>query len=67
MQDFTRNLEKGMVTHPSILGWRSPWTEEPGGYSPCDYKESDMIKWLTHLLGVHLNNSHSDFFPPSSL
>ena len=31
MQDFTRNLEKGMVTHSSILGWRSPWTEEPGG------------------------------------
>ena len=24
-------LEKGMATHPSILAWRSPWTEEPGG------------------------------------
>ena len=24
-------LEKGMTTHPSILAWRSPWTEEPGG------------------------------------
>ena len=24
-------LEKGMVTHPSILAWRIPWTEEPGG------------------------------------
>ena len=23
-------LEKGMVTHPSILAWRIPWTEEPG-------------------------------------
>ena len=23
-------LEKGMATHPSILAWRSPWTEEPG-------------------------------------
>ena len=24
-------LEKGMVTHFSILAWRIPWTEEPGG------------------------------------
>ena len=23
-------LEKGMATHPSILAWRIPWTEEPG-------------------------------------
>ena len=26
-------LEKGMKTHSSILAWRIPWTEEPGGYS----------------------------------
>ena len=24
-------LEKGMVTHFSILAWTIPWTEEPGG------------------------------------
>ena len=24
-------LEKGMATHPSILAWEIPWTEEPGG------------------------------------
>ena len=24
-------LEKKMVTHSSILAWRIPWTEEPGG------------------------------------
>ena len=24
-------LEKGMATHCSILAWRMPWTEEPGG------------------------------------
>jgi len=23
-------LEKGMVTHSSILAWEIPWTEEPG-------------------------------------
>ena len=25
------SLEKGMATHASILAWRIPWTEEPGG------------------------------------
>ena len=24
-------LEKGMATHFSIVAWRIPWTEEPGG------------------------------------
>ena len=24
-------LEKGMATHSSILAWRIPWVEEPGG------------------------------------
>ena len=24
-------LEKGMAAHSSILAWKIPWTEEPGG------------------------------------
>ena len=24
-------LEEGAATHSSILAWRIPWTEEPGG------------------------------------
>ena len=24
-------LEKGKATLPSVLAWRIPWTEEPGG------------------------------------
>ena len=24
-------LEEGMATHSSMLAWRMPWTEEPGG------------------------------------
>ena len=27
-------LEKGMVTHSSILAWRIPQTEEPGRLQP---------------------------------
>ena len=26
-----RPLEEGMATHSSILAWRIPWIEEPGG------------------------------------
>ena len=39
-------LEEEMKTHSSILAWRIPWTEEPGGYSPWGRKESDMTEQL---------------------
>ena len=40
-------LEK--ETHSSILAWRIPWTEEPGGlYSPWDHKQSDTIEVTLH-------------------
>ena len=29
--DWEDPLEKGMATHSSILAWRIPWIEEPGG------------------------------------
>ena len=28
------SLEKEMATHSSILAWKIPWTEEPGGLNP---------------------------------
>ena len=31
-------LEKGMVTHSSILTWRIPWTEEPGKLQSIELK-----------------------------
>ena len=34
-------LEEGMATHPSILAWRTPWTEEPGGLQPTGSQELD--------------------------
>ena len=36
-------LEKGMATHSSILAWRIPWTEEPGGLQ-WGHPESDATK-----------------------
>ena len=34
-------LEEEMATHSSILAWKIPWAEEPGGYSPWGCKELD--------------------------
>ena len=39
-------LEKGVAAHSSILAWRIPWTEEPGGLL-WGRKESDRTEWLT--------------------
>ena len=50
-------LEKGMATHSSILAWRIPWTEEPGGLQSMvsqkvrpewainTFKENSWAKW----------------------
>ena len=38
-------LEKGITTCSSVLAWRIPWTEEPGGlYSPWGCKEPDLTE-----------------------
>ena len=37
-------LKKEMATHSSILDWRIPWTEEPGGLQSMGLQESDMTK-----------------------
>ena len=46
-----RSLEKEMATHSSILAWRIPWIEEPGGLQSTGSKESDT----TELLCFHFN------------
>ena len=34
-----------MAIHPSILAWKIPWTEDPGGgYSRCGHRELDMTE-----------------------
>ena len=37
-------LEEGMATHSSILAWRIPWTEKPGGLRCMDQTELDMTE-----------------------
>ena len=37
-------LEKGMATYSSILAWRIPWTEEPGGlHGPWGHKSQTRL------------------------
>ena len=37
-----------MATHSSILAWRIPWTEEPGGLLSMGYKESETTEATWH-------------------
>ena len=40
-------LEKGMANHSSILAWRIPWTEEPGGLQSTGLQSQQP--WLKQL------------------
>ena len=49
-------LEEEMATHSSILPWRIPWTEEPGGH-----KELDTIE-RTHTFIIYTSTSNQHIF-----
>ena len=40
-------LEEGMATHSSILAWRIPWTEEPGGLQSMGSHRVRHCEWLS--------------------
>ena len=41
-------LEKEMATDSSILAWKIPWPEEPGGLQSVGSQESDTTEQLNH-------------------
>ena len=41
-------LEEGVATHSSILAWRIPWTEEPGGLQSIGLQELDTTEMTEH-------------------
>ena len=47
-------LENRMATHSSILAWRIPWTEEPGGSCPWDVRVRARTHTHTHSLSLTL-------------
>ena len=73
-------LEKEMATHPSILAWKIPWTEEPGGlqFVGSQRVEHDwatntslVVQWLglggLTAQGLSSTTGGRIKFPPASL
>ena len=38
--DWEDPLEEEMATHSSILAWKIPWTEKPGGLQSMEFQET---------------------------
>ena len=38
------SLEEGMATHSSILAWKIPWAEEPGGLQPIGLQRLSYLE-----------------------
>ena len=53
--DWKDPLEEEMATHSSILPWRIPWTEKPGGLQP---KGSQGVKTQLSTHAVSINTIH---------
>ena len=59
-------LEKEMATHSSILAWRIPWTEEPGGLQSMGLQRvgHDLVtKQQPFLCGVKIPAWHGSSVP----
>ena len=39
--------EEGMATHSTLLAWRIPWTEEPGGLQSMGSQSQTRLKQLS--------------------
>ena len=64
---WENSLENGMATHPSILAWRIPWTEEPGGLQSLGGKELDTTEQLHFHFQQSIVYMHHTFFVHSSV
>ena len=53
-----RSWEVGMATHSSILAWRIPWIEGPGGLQSIGCKESDTSEATEQ---THMHNFYNLF------
>ena len=52
-----RSLEKEMATHSSILAWKIPWTEEPGGLQSLGLQKCQLSNLATkqqQICGIYL-------------
>ena len=44
-----RSPEEGMATHSSVLAWRIPWTEEPGGLQSIGLQSRTQLSTAQHI------------------
>ena len=64
-------LEEEMATHSSVLAWRIPWTEEPGGLQPVGSRRTRQdCRHMHELISTRFNEhlpkpSWSLPFPPA--
>ena len=59
-------LEQGITTHSSILAWRIPWTEEPGGLQSWG-QQRDMTEQLSTFTFISFNWSTCPSCPSLNL
>ena len=59
-------LEKEMATHSSILAWRIPWTEEPGGLQSMDSQRVYTHTLLITVIMLYVSSPPTDPSPISS-
>ena len=59
-----RSPGEGMAIHSSILAWKIPWTEEPGGLQSMGTKELNTTWWLKqqHVLNASLSLLCIEYF-----
>ena len=57
-------LEKDMATHSSILAWRIPWTEEPGGLQFMGLQSQTRLSIVHSLSPVQLSVTPMDCSRP---
>ena len=65
MYIYTYILEKEMVTHSSILAWRIPWTEEPGGLQSMGsqrVRHDEVTNTHTHIHTIQYKSNIYCFF-----
>ena len=61
-------LEEGMATHSSILAWRIPWTEKPGGLQSIRLQSQMQLKRLTcTCICIYMYICTTESFPMSQL
>ena len=52
-------MEEGMATHSSILTWRIPWTEEPGGLQSIELQRAGHDRSDLALAHAHIHRPGS--------